>query len=101
MSPNVAEGCEASTGRYRLANSIDSGWNYSQPVDRNKDHVKCDFYGHASKGGIKRLKQHLVKASYKGILYKDIRKCDKVLQDVDLLRSFMERKQKINLRETK
>ncbi|KAF6165732.1 hypothetical protein GIB67_012629 [Kingdonia uniflora] len=42
------------------------------------------------------LKQHLVKASYKGTMYKDVRKCDKVPQDVvDVLRSFMEGKQKI------
>ncbi|KAF6161195.1 hypothetical protein GIB67_007836 [Kingdonia uniflora] len=47
-------------------------------------------------GGIKRLKQHLVKASYKGTLYKDVRKCDKDPQDVfDLLQSFMEGKQKV------
>ncbi|KAF6139779.1 hypothetical protein GIB67_024056 [Kingdonia uniflora] len=45
--------------------------------------------------GIKKLKQHLVKTSYKGTLCKDVRKCDKVPQDVvDLLRSFMEGKQK-------
>ncbi|KAF6145393.1 hypothetical protein GIB67_034163 [Kingdonia uniflora] len=66
MSSNVAEGSQGSTGRYRPANSNDPG-----------------------------LKQHLVKASYKGTLYKDVRKCDKVPQDVvDLLRSFMEGKQK-------
>ncbi|KAF6147605.1 hypothetical protein GIB67_031596 [Kingdonia uniflora] len=96
MSSNVAEGSrEGSTGRYRPANSTDPGWDYGQPVDGNRDHVKYDFCGHVSKGGIKRLKQHLVKASYKGTLYKDVRKCDKVPQDVvDLLRSFMEGKQK-------
>ncbi|KAF6170095.1 hypothetical protein GIB67_025784 [Kingdonia uniflora] len=55
----------------------------------------CDFCGHVSKGEIKRLK-HLVKASYKGTMYKDVRKYDKVPQDVvDVLRSFMEGKQKI------
>ncbi|KAF6159232.1 hypothetical protein GIB67_032003 [Kingdonia uniflora] len=90
------EGSQGSTGRYRPTNSNDPGWDYGQPVDRNRDHVKCDFCGHVSKGGIKRLKQHLVKASYKGTMYKDVRKCDKVPQDVvDVLRSFMEGKQKI------
>ncbi|KAF6148205.1 hypothetical protein GIB67_011980 [Kingdonia uniflora] len=90
------EGSQGSTGRYRPTNSNDPGWDYGQPVDGNRDHVKCDFCGHVSKGGIKRLKQHLVKALYKGIMYKDIRKCDKVPQDVvDVLRSFMEGKQKI------
>ncbi|KAF6160199.1 hypothetical protein GIB67_016635 [Kingdonia uniflora] len=90
------EGSQGSTGRYRLTNSNDPGWDYGQPVDGNRDHVKCDFCGHVSKGGIKRLKQHLVKASYKGTMYKDVRKCDKVPQDVvDILRSFMEGKQKI------
>ncbi|KAF6143773.1 hypothetical protein GIB67_016694 [Kingdonia uniflora] len=93
MSSNVAEGSQGSTGRYRPANSTDPGWDYGQPVDGNRDHVKCDFCGHVSKGGIKWLKQHLVKASYKWTLYKDIRKCDKVPQYVDLLRSFMEGKQ--------
>ncbi|KAF6157895.1 hypothetical protein GIB67_015211 [Kingdonia uniflora] len=90
------EGSQGSTGRYRPTNSNDPGWDYGQPVDGNRDHVKCDFCGHVSKGGIKRLKQHLVKASYKGTMYKDVRKCDKVPQDVvDVLRSFMEGKQKI------
>ncbi|KAF6153605.1 hypothetical protein GIB67_027472 [Kingdonia uniflora] len=90
------EGSQGSTGRYRPTNSNDPGWDSGQPVDGNKDHVKCDFCGHVSKGGIKRLKQHLVKASYKGTMYKDVRKCDKVPQDVvDVLRSFMEGKQKI------
>ncbi|KAF6158729.1 hypothetical protein GIB67_040243 [Kingdonia uniflora] len=98
MSSNVAEGSQGSTGQYRPANSIDSGWDYAQPVNGNRDHVKCDVCGHVSRGGrgggIKRLKQHLVKASYKRTLYKDIRKCDKDPQDVDLLRNFMEGKQK-------
>ncbi|KAF6163314.1 hypothetical protein GIB67_025178 [Kingdonia uniflora] len=90
------EGSQGSTGRYRPTNSNDPGWDYGQPVDGNRDHVKCDFCGHVSKGGIKRLKQHLVKALYKGTMYKDVRKCDKVPQDVvDVLRSFMEGKQKI------
>ncbi|KAF6156494.1 hypothetical protein GIB67_011295 [Kingdonia uniflora] len=90
------EGSQGSTGRYRPTNLNDPGWDYGQPVDGNRDHVKYDFCGHVSKGGIKRLKQHLVKASYKGTMYKDVRKCDKVPQDVvDVLRSFMEGKQKI------
>ncbi|KAF6155317.1 hypothetical protein GIB67_019843 [Kingdonia uniflora] len=90
------EGSQGSTGRYRLTNSNDPGWDYGQPVDGNRDHVKCNFCGHVSKGEIKRLKQHLVKASYKGTMYKDVRKCDKVPQDVvDVLKSFMEGKQKI------
>ncbi|KAF6141609.1 hypothetical protein GIB67_001161, partial [Kingdonia uniflora] len=50
-SPNVAEGSEASTGQYRPANSIDPGWNYGQPGNGNKDHVKCNFCGYVSKGG--------------------------------------------------
>ncbi|KAF6163681.1 hypothetical protein GIB67_036141 [Kingdonia uniflora] len=89
------EGSQGSTGWYIPTNSNDSGWDYGQPVDGNRDHVKCDFCGHVSKGGIKRLKQHLVKASYKGTMYKDVRKCEKVPQDVDVLRRFMEGKQKI------
>ncbi|KAF6166147.1 hypothetical protein GIB67_023857 [Kingdonia uniflora] len=90
------EGSQGSTGRYRPTNSNDPGWDNGQPVDGNRDHAKYDFCGHVSKGGIRRLKQHLVKASYKGTMYKDVRKCDKVPQDVvDVLRSFMEGKQKI------
>ncbi|KAF6174898.1 hypothetical protein GIB67_026386 [Kingdonia uniflora] len=54
MSSNVAEGSQGSTGRYRPANSNDPGWDYGQPADGNRDHVKCDFCGHVSKGGIKR-----------------------------------------------
>ncbi|KAF6146604.1 hypothetical protein GIB67_008890 [Kingdonia uniflora] len=70
---------------------------FNTVISENRDHVKCNFCGHVSKGGIKRLKQHLVKASYKGTMYKDVKKCDKVPQDVvDLLRSFMEGKQKIS-----
>ncbi|KAF6170024.1 hypothetical protein GIB67_002782 [Kingdonia uniflora] len=44
-SANVAEGSEASSGRYRPANSNDPGWNNAQPADGNKDHVKCNFCG--------------------------------------------------------
>ncbi|KAF6141292.1 hypothetical protein GIB67_024376 [Kingdonia uniflora] len=54
MSSNMAEGSQGSTGRYRLTNSTDLGWDSAQPVDENKDHVKCDFCGHVSKGRIKR-----------------------------------------------
>lgn len=83
------------SGRYRPTNSTDPGWDYGQPNEGNTAHIKCDFCNHVSKGGIKRFKQHLVKKSYNGLMYKDVAGCEKVPKDdVDVIRAFMEGKAK-------
>ena len=45
----------------RKAKSNDPGWKYAWwPNVTNKDLVQCFLCGHKNKGGIKRLKQHLI-----------------------------------------
>ncbi|KAL5728015.1 hypothetical protein ACHQM5_001143 [Ranunculus cassubicifolius] len=95
MSSNAS-----TTGRFRPAHSDDPGWEYGKPHNGNVANVVCDFCGHVCKGGIRRLKHHLVKKSYLGTkdesTYKDVKPCDKVPDDVvKILREYMEEKAKV------
>lgn len=65
----------------------DIGWNYGTPVDGQRDHVKCNFCGVIKKGGITRLKQHLVGG------YRNTTKCAKCPVEVSTtLKEHMQKK---------
>ncbi|KAL6561966.1 hypothetical protein OROGR_002973 [Orobanche gracilis] len=71
-----------------MTRSVDIGWKYGNPVEKDNTKVQCSFCKQTFSGGINRFKKHLA-----GGYHRDAVPCDKVPVDIkDEIIEFLEKK---------